>query len=212
MQSSFFEGYRFMNLLLQAAYAWAQLTCAEYRITVGRKGHTSCFQLCFSPEDFPHLCGMQYARDVDFGLRRNEFEGNKLLASLLSGKLDGARLEKSQNWEKIKGRLNAIIRLKQTLESDFVIARFDSKRVLTGSKIQAEYVIQNTTTGEIFFIFLDKDQSQRYYCKSAFAKTNVDYLKNQALVTVLEKEKYIDGTWKLLFRHPNYIREPAEIG
>lgn len=83
---------------------------------------------------------------------------------------------------------------------------------MTGSKIQAEYVIQNTSTGEIFFIFLDKDQSQRYYCKSAFAKTNVDYLKNQTLVTVLEKEKYIDGTWELLFRHPNYMREPAEIG
>ena len=201
-----------MNLLLHAAYAWAQLINAEYRITVGRKGHANCFRLCFSPEDFPHLCGMQYARGVDFGLRRNEFEGGKLLDSLLSGKLDGARIEKSRNWEKIKGRLNAIICLEQTLESDFIIAHFDSRRVLTGSKIQAEYVIQNTSTGEIFFIFLDKDPSQRYYCKSAFAKTNVDYLKNQTLVTVLEKEKYIDGTWELLFRHPNYIREPAEIG
>ena len=122
---------------------------------------------------------MHYARGVDFGLRRNEFEGGKLLDSLLSGKLDGTRLEKSRNWEKIKGRLNAIICLEQTLESDFIIAHFDSRRVLTGSKIQAEYVIQNTSTGEIFFIFLDKDPSQRYYCKSAFAKTNVDYLKNQ---------------------------------
>ena len=73
-------------------------------------------------------------------------------------------------------------------------------------------MIQNANTGEIFFVFLDKDQSQRYYCKSAFAKTNVDYMKNQTLLTVLEKEKYIDGTWELLFRHPNYVREPVEIG
>lgn len=41
-----------MNLLLHAAYAWAQLINAEYRITVGRKGHANCFRLCFSPEDF----------------------------------------------------------------------------------------------------------------------------------------------------------------
>ena len=43
------------------------------------------------------------------------------------------------------------------------------------------------------------------YCKSAFEKTTVDYLENQAILTMLKKEKIVDGSGTLLFQHPNYI-------
>ena len=58
-----------MCLLREAAHAWQQLTGTEYRITVGRRGKKSSFALSFSFADFPHVAGMQYAQDVDFGLR-----------------------------------------------------------------------------------------------------------------------------------------------
>ena len=52
---------------------------------------------------------------------------------------------------------------------------------------------------------IDKGKEQRYYCKSAFEKTTVDYLENQAILTMLKKEKIVDGSVTLLFQHPNYI-------
>ena len=56
-------------------------------------------------------------------------------------------------------------------------------------KIDAEYIIKNLHSGEVFFVFIDKGTGQRYYCKSAFERTTIDYLENQAVLTVLKKEK-----------------------
>ena len=114
---------------LDAAKAWQELLQTEYCITVGRRGKTASFRLQFDLADFPHLAGMQYARDVDFGLREAEYYGEKLVPALLSGALGGRRLEQGRNWEKIKGRLHAILHLKATLESDFLIAWFDPSKV-----------------------------------------------------------------------------------
>ena len=100
-----------MCLLREAAHAWQQLTGTEYRITVGRRGKKSSFALSFSFADFPHVAGMQYAQDVDFGLRPSEYYGERLIPSILSGKLEAANMERSRNWLRIKGRLNAIIHL-----------------------------------------------------------------------------------------------------
>ena len=42
-------------------------------------------------------------------------------------------------------------------------------------------------------MFIDKGTGQRYYCKSAFERTTIDYLENQAVLTVLKKEKVMNG-------------------
>lgn len=203
------KGWTEMSLFLEAAQAWQQLMQTEYRITAVRRGKIDRFCLHFDPADFPHLAGMQYAKDVDFGLRPTEYYGEKLLFALLRGKMDGSRIEKSRSWEKISGRLRAIIRLEQTLESDFLLARFDPGRVYCGSKINADFVIQNRDSQEIFFVFIDKSNESRYYCKSAFQKAGVDYIQNQSILTVLKKEKWGTGAWQVLYRHP-HLREEQE--
>ena len=194
-----------MCLFLEAARAWQRLSETEYRITAGRRGKTFSFALSFAFADFPHIAGMQYAQDVDFGLRPSEYYGEKLIPSILTSKLEASRIEQSRNWSRIKGRLNAVVHLQETLDSEFLIARFNPKLVRVNSKIDAEYVIKNLQSGEIFFVFIDKGKDQRYYCKSAFEKTTVDYLENQAILTMLKKEKIVDGSVTLLFQHPNYI-------
>ena len=181
-----------MCLLREAAHAWQQLTGTEYRITVGRRGKKSSFALSFSFADFPHVAGMQYAQDVDFGL---------------SGKLEAANMERSLNWPRIKGRLNAIIHLQETLDTEFLIARFRPNLVRIHCKIDAEYIIKNLHSGEVFFVFIDKGTGQRYYCKSAFERTTIDYLENQAVLTVLKKEKVMNGIPTLLYLHPNYMED-----
>ena len=94
-----------MCLLTEAARRWEQLSQTEYHILAGKRGKEISIHLKFDFADFPHLSGMQYAQDADFGIRPSEYYGSKLVPALLHGKMDGSRIESSRNWEKIKGRL-----------------------------------------------------------------------------------------------------------
>lgn len=200
-----------MCLLVEAANAWQKMIQIRYYITAGRRGKNYSFRLDFALSDFAHLAGMHYAKDVDFGLRADQYRGEKLIPALLNGKMDGSKIEKSRNWPKIKGRLKAIIGLQQTLESEFSIAIFNPDNVLTGSKIDAVYVIKNTVSGESYFIFIDKDKKYRYFCRSAFAEGNVDYMKNQTMLTRLKVDKFENGKRQLMYQHPNFQEETADI-
>ena len=104
--SAFFRGNVEMCLLVKAAQEWERLSKTEYHIVTGRRGKAFHIRLKFAFEDFPHLSGMQYARDVDFGIRISEYYGEKLIPALLNGRMDGRRIENGRNWERIKGRFN----------------------------------------------------------------------------------------------------------
>ena len=56
-----------MCLFKQAAVAWSELIGTKYEIIAGRKGEQYTINLDFEAADFPHLAGIQYAPDVDFG-------------------------------------------------------------------------------------------------------------------------------------------------
>ena len=194
-----------MCLFKQAALAWLGLIKTEYEIVAGQAGRQYRIKLSFEAADFPHLAGMQYARDVEFNLRPAQYYGEKLVYTLANGKLDGTRIEKSRNWPKIKGRLEAIIKLQSTLDSNFAISLFDPNRVRgMNSKIDADYLIKNLETNETYFVFIDEDQSHRQYCKSAFKKDHIDYMDNQQKLTLLKSTKYVNGIPEVLYTHPNY--------
>lgn len=201
-----------MSALLDAAIAWNNLQDTTYHLRLGRK-RKLLPELCltFCPEDFPHLAGFQYATDVDFGIRRSELSGDKLLGKLLSGELDDTLIEKAAEWkDKISGRLDGLIALEETLDSDFLICSFEPNKVPYGTRIQAEYVIQNRTTGTTFFIFLDQDSS-RWFCRSVFQKNLTDYMVNQAHLTVLAKRKTVGGTIASDYVHPNLKTQISEV-
>ena len=147
---------------------------------------------------------MHYATDVDFKLREAQYHGARLVSVLLNKKMDDSIIEKSRDWNKISGRLRAIINLQNALDRDFAIALFDPKKVEGYCKIRAKFVIKDTEADEVFFVFLD-EKSGKYYCKSAFKKEHTDYIKNQSTMTVLQKIKVVNGVTTVLFTHPNYI-------
>ena len=192
-----------MGLLFDAAKAWNALSNITYRIEVGRKGKQSSIELTFDLADFPHVAGMQYAKDVSFSLRPAQYYGSKLVPVLLSGTMDDSLITKSQSWDRIEGRLKAIINLQNTLEGEFIIAQFFPKRVPGFCSIQAKYVIKNSVSGEVFFVFLDEEYG-RYFCKSAFQSDELDYTLNQPILTVLEVTKKSAGNTTLLRRHASY--------
>ena len=195
-----------MGLFLDAVHAWDELCKTSYSIELGHKGRQFTLNLTFEPGDLPHLAGMQYAKDVDFGLRPREYYGVNLMSAVLSGKLDENKICSARAWSRIEGRLMAIASLQKTLSGRFSIARFNPRKVPGSCSINAEYVIKNTISGETFFVFLDAE-NDRYYCKSAFRSEHTDYMRFQTSVTVLEVTRRECTKVELLYRHPNYRKK-----
>ena len=52
------------NILYQAASVWNKLTDYCYVFTYGYKNQLYTINLSFSMEDFPHLAGFQYLKDI----------------------------------------------------------------------------------------------------------------------------------------------------
>lgn len=183
-----------MGLLSDAARKWNEMCSKEYYITVARKRKKEDIVLKFRPMDFYHLAGMQYASDVDFKLNRNEYDGEKLLKLLISGKFPKENaIEKSVNWKKINGRLNAIRSMNEILENDFEIFLFDPLKVQGYCRIDAKYVIKDKRSGAIFFLFLSKTDDNCYFCRSAFEMEDKDYTLNQLKMKLLSVDCRI---WK----------------
>lgn len=192
-----------MSLLLDAAKAWDSLKNIHYIFDIAKRGMRKRIELSFTYEDFPHLSGMQYAKDVDFGIRKSEYYGASLIPALLSGRMDGSKIEASRNWDRIFGRLMAVIHLQSTLDGEFVIVSFDKDKVKGYSRIDARFAIKSTVSDDIYFVFLD-ERSGRYYCRSAFRKEYIDYIENQSRFTMLQKTKVIDGAPVILFTREGY--------
>lgn len=192
-----------MGLFLDAAVAWNDLCDTHYIFDLTRKGKLNRVELSFLNEDFPHLAGMQYAKDVDFGIRQAEYYGERLVPALLSNYMDDSKIETSRNWERISSRLTAIVNLQHTLDNEFIVVLFSKAKVRGFCQIDAKFAIKNTVSGEVFFIFLD-EKSGRYYCKSAFKKEFIDYAENQSAMTVLQKIKIVGSNSAILFTRPGY--------
>ena len=194
-----------MGLLFDAAVAWVNLYDTTYDFLLGRKGTwSSSFRLSFLPEDFPHLAGMQYATDIDFGLNRAEIRSGKFIERILSGEIDDELILKAAEWEnRLRGRLEGIILLEETLDNDFEIYKFNPNCVPFGSRIDAKYVIKNVRTGVTFFVFVAGDD-ERWFCRSIFQLRVADYTKNQARVTVLKKQKICGGEMVIDYLNPHY--------
>lgn len=192
-----------MGLLFDAAIAWDKLSNATYDIDVAKNRKVHHIKLSFLREDFPHIVGMHYATDVDFGIRANEYYGYKLIPAILDKRLDDRRIERSRDWSRISGRLTAIINLEATLDNEFDIASFDYKKAVGYCKIKADYIIRDGISDDIYFVFL-KSREEEYFCISAFKKESRDYFLNQQKMTVLYKAKTIDSVKTELFKHQRY--------
>ena len=52
------------DILYRAAEIWKELTEYHYVFSYGYKGELHEIKLTFSPEDFPHLAGFHYLKDI----------------------------------------------------------------------------------------------------------------------------------------------------
>lgn len=192
-----------MCLFLEAAAAWIALLPTEYILKLGYRKKSYDIRLVFEKANFYHLSGMHYASDVDFKISPNKMYGEKLIDAIISNKINVCDIEKSKKWEKIKGRLEGIVALKNIVESEFSIYKFSPNKLSFKSEISAEYLIHNPKLNLSIFLFLG-DTGDYFYCKSIFLEKTRDYTQNQTPYTVLQKIKVENGSSKEIFRHPSY--------
>ena len=104
------------DILYRAAAVWKELTGYHYRLTYGYKGELHQINLTFAPEDFPHLAGFHYLKD----LALPRYNPRKTVDMILSGKITHETVRKGAQYrELVEPRLMALVRLKEILEQDF---------------------------------------------------------------------------------------------
>lgn len=104
------------DILYRAAEVWKELTEYHYVFTYGYKGELHEIKLTFSPEDFPHLAGFHYLKDI--ALPR--YSPRKTVDMILSGKITYDKVKKGTLYQEyVKPRLLALVRLKEILEQEF---------------------------------------------------------------------------------------------
>ena len=131
-----------MNLLHQSALAWKALTDYTYLLTYGYRKHLYPINLTFSSEDYPHLAGFQYLKDISLP----NFTSAKIVDRILEGKISFEQVKKAQLYEEmVRPRLDALIHLKDSLDNDFNLYSFQPKMYPFATNIKADYPISHTT-------------------------------------------------------------------
>ena len=179
-----------MNLLLQSALAWKELTEYRYQFLYGYKKTLYTINLSFSYEDYPHLAGFQYLKDIALP----NYTSIQIINRIIENKITFEQIQKSARYEEmVKPRLKALISLKNSLDNDFILYSFMPQMYPFIVNIKANYLIasHNDIDSYIFIIrtSLDGNAKCDFLCCSAFTKGERNYETNQKKRSLLKKER-----------------------
>lgn len=178
------------DMLYRAASVWNELTEYIYVLTYGYKNNLYTLRLTFSYEDFPHLAGFQYLKDISFP----RYSNRKIIPHILDHSITLDTIRKSINFNKmVLPRLEALSHIKNIFDSDFQLFSYVPRMYPFYTRIQADYLISHSSTST-YFIFLiqtNADGSSKcdYLCCSTFKQTERNYKINQRSRTLLKKER-----------------------
>ena len=181
---------KLMNLLQQSARAWKEITEYHYTFTYGYKKQLYPINLTFSLEDYPHLAGFQYMKDISLP----NYSSAKVADRILEGKILFESVQKATQYENmIKPRLEALIHLKESLDNEFNLSSYMPRMYPFITGIKADYLISSHFNVDNF-IFIIKANSHSelkcdFLCCSIFEKGDRDYETNQRPRTLLKKER-----------------------
>lgn len=193
-----------MDLLQQAAQAWLVLTDYEYHIICAKKQKLHDLYLRFAPDEFFHMAGFQHLKDIVLPVR---FSQVRAMDKVLQGAITESHISKSQAYtNSVRPRLQAMVQLKNMLDSNFVTYSFDPGKALTYTRICASYLITGGNS-DVVFLFTDRKSSgKEVFSRSVFLLDQRDYRKNQAKLTLLLAERRNLKTQEriVLYKHENY--------
>lgn len=152
------------DILYQAASVWNELTEYNYLLTYGCKNKLYEINLTFSPEDFPHLAGFQYLKDIVLP----RYSPQKTVSRILDGTIRAEQIQK-----KLFSYMPRMYPFYTHIKADYLISH------------------HSDTTCFVFIIHANTDSSAKcnYLCCSAFKQQKRNYETNQRSRTVLKKER-----------------------
>lgn len=80
-----------MDILQQSALVWKELTEYQYQFVYGYKKMLYPINLSFSFEDYPHLAGFQYMKDISLP----NYTPAKIVDRILEGKITFEQIQKA---------------------------------------------------------------------------------------------------------------------
>lgn len=178
------------DIFYQAASIWNSLTEYQYIFTYGFKSRLYTINLTFSPEDFPHLAGFQYLKDISLP----KYNPEKTVSKILDGSITVEQVRQAAQYEEmVLPRLEALVRIKDTLDNEFNLFSYMPRMYPFYTQIKADYIISSHSdiTSFVFILQSTANGSARchYLCCSAFKQGGRDYESNQRPRTLLKKER-----------------------
>lgn len=179
-----------MNILQRSALSWKVLTEYRYIFTYGYKKNLYPINLTFSLEDYPHLAGFQYLKDIS----HPNYTSARIVDRIIEGKILFEKVEKAQFYEEmVKPRLEALVHLKNSLDNEFVLYSYMPRMYPFVTSIKADYFITShiNITSYVFIIQAASNGNAKcdFVCCSAFEQGERDYETNQRVRTLLKKER-----------------------
>ena len=197
------------DILFRSAQVWKELTEYQYIFTYGYKKQLYTIHLKFSYEDFPHLAGFQYVKDLVLP----KYNPRKTIDRILLKKLTLEQIQKGMQYEiMVKPRLEALVHLKNILEEDFVLFSFMPRMYPFTTTIKGDYLISSHSDNASFVFLIQSSQNSKengaYVCCSAFIRGERDYETNQRIRTILKKERLHIGSGEseVLYDRLNPVR------
>lgn len=173
-----------MDNLKNAALSFQRLFDFEYHITLKKKDKLYYLILEFRKQDFFHLAGLHYLKDLP-QLKKNR---DLIFDEIINNKITEETVRKSCFYKHIEERIIGLIGLEEILDSNKTVFRYCKNRS-SFSDIIAEYFLETVFLSKTNYIFIDKNEENKLYCKSFFFNENNNYRINQIYMDLILKEK-----------------------
>lgn len=181
-----------MDDLKAAAMCFNNLLNTKYRIILGKRGRLTEFNITFQKEDFFHLIGLQYLKDLPILKRSSTIIFDKILSDDISL----TTIKKSQFYDSVQQRICDFKLFETLLDNNDLIFKYTKNRSYF-SNITADYLLitkHQSRTGHIFIGRLNDESSMS--CRSFFFNDHNNYSEHQVKMTLLYKEKISCDTGK----------------
>lgn len=143
-----------MHNIYHCVDAFNELLNIEYNLILGRKGKSVELHISFDKKDCFHLMGLQYLKDI----ADLKSDRGKIFDAILNREIDVKYIEASSYYSKIRDRVHLLPYLEYVFDSNKTIFKFNEREV-PYSKIQADYLMQNTVIDRDVFLFLAKENN-----------------------------------------------------
>ena len=131
-----------------------------------------------------------YLKDIKFP----RYNPEKIVSQILNGTITSTHIACATQYEEmVLPRLEAMVRMKETLDNDFKLFSYMPRMYPFYTKIKADYLISHHSdiTSFIFILQATENGTAKcdYLCCSAFKQGERNFEQNQRLYSLLKKER-----------------------